>query len=459
MRLTALPRRLRLWWRRVDPYVTRSVTKRYRAGMINFWWYGVFLAMSDAFVGSFMTLFIFALGGTSLQVGTLASLSSLAGLLMPIPGAQWVAKWGRRKPVVLISFTLRHIALLGAVIAPFAVAEPGVVWIAMGVFFLRAAFLHLGHSPWTTFAGEIIPGHIRGRYFASRKTVMALSSLICVPLAGQLIGLFEDPLGYQIAFALAIVWAVIALVLYGRIPEQRSDQTEAIPANVNTSAANIKKASPSRPLGLRSLWQALRANQIFWRFVLISMFFNFVWQLGGPYFGTYQVEVLGATSEVVGWLTMASAFMRMVGQQVFGRLVDRRGARWAFTFCLLFIPILPFIWLPLRAPWQIVFVYIPSGFLWAGREVANFNLLLELAGEDQQTEAVASYNTLLALASMLGPLVGGWVVTSLGYHWDFALSGIGRLVAAVLFVVLLRPFDRRLSMRSVTSTRLTSGNS
>ena len=102
MKPPTMTKRLRLWWTRLDPYVTRGVAERYREGMKYFWWYGVFLAMSDAFVGSYITLFIFALGGTSLQVGTLASLASFFGMLMPIPGAQWAARWGRRKPVVLI---------------------------------------------------------------------------------------------------------------------------------------------------------------------------------------------------------------------------------------------------------------------------------------------------------------------------------------------------------------------
>jgi MFS family permease len=171
------------------------------------------------------------------------------------------------------------------------------------------------------------------------------------------------------------------------------------------------------------------------------MLFNFAWQLGGPYFGVYQVEVLGATARIIGWLSMTGSFMRMVGQQIWGRAVDRRGARWAFTVCLLFIPLLPFIWLPLTRPWQLVFVTVPSGFLWAGREIANFNLLLDLSDEEEKTQAIASYNTLLAVANIAGPLVGGQVVRWLGYHWTFALSGFGRFVAAMFFVALLKPFN------------------
>jgi len=68
VKLPATTRRLQLLWARLDPYVTRGVAKRHREGMKYLWWYGVFLAMSDAFAGPTMTLFIFALGGRTLRV-------------------------------------------------------------------------------------------------------------------------------------------------------------------------------------------------------------------------------------------------------------------------------------------------------------------------------------------------------------------------------------------------------
>jgi MFS family permease len=414
---------LRRVWVRADPYAIRGVAPVYRQGMRLFWWYGVFLSMSSAFVDSFVTLYILSLGATRVQVGMLASLASFFGMLMPIPGAQWAAHWGKRKPVVVISYGLRYVALLGALLLPQFGAGPALVMLVIGLFALRAAFLHLGNSPWTSFAGDIVPTDRRGRFFSSRKTVMALASLIFVPLAGQFIGLFPEPLGYRTAFGIAVVWGFFSLVLFARIPERRQGAKE-----------------PEHKLNL-AFWKILKQDPIFWRFTLIAMVFNFAWHISTPYFAVYEVEVLGATARIIGWLSMASSFMRMVGQQVWGRATDRRGSQWAFMACLLFIPFLPFIWLPLTSAWQLIFVTVPSGFLWAGYEIANFNLLLELADKERQTEAIASYHTLLAMANILGPLVGGQLVQVMGYRWTFALSGGGRMVAAIMFLILLRPFN------------------
>ena len=372
-----------------------------------------------------MTLFLLALGATNLQVGAVSSLSSLFGLLLPIPGAQWAARIGSQKRVVFISYSLRYVAILALLLVPFATTGPAAVYLTIGLLAVRAAFIHLGNSSWTAFAGQIIPTDRRGRFFSARKTVMALATFVFVPLAGYLIEVFSEPLGYQISFLIAVFLGAIAQSFYNRIPE------------LSPSTKQDKSIKPS------AIWKSLVGNRTFLLFTLVSMFFNFAWQLGGPYFGVYQVKVLGATPRIVGILSMASSILRMAGQQIWGRLVDRRGPRWAFVTCLLFIPILPFIWLPLTNPWQLLFVVLPSGFLWAGREIANFNLLLELPTKEEQAQAIASYNSLIGLANILGPLVGGQLVEAFGYKWNFVISGLGRLVAAVLFVVILRPFRRK----------------
>lgn len=422
--LTRTIKTLRYWWMRADPYVIRGTERRFRPGMVQFWWYGFFLSASGAFIGSYLTLFLLALGATSVQIGALSSLSSFFGLLLPIPGAQWAARMGSQKRVAFIAYSLRYVAILAALLVPFITSGPAAVFWAIGLLSLRAAFIHLGSSCWTTFAGHIIPTDRRGRFFSARKTVMALASFVFVPLAGYMIELFPEPLGYQISFLIAFVLGVIAQSFYYRIPE-------------------LSPAQPSsRKQGFAAIWKPLAGNRTFLFFTLISMLFNFTWQLGGPYFGVYQVEVLGATPAIVGLLSMASSLFRIAGQQIWGRLVDRKGARWTFSVCLLLVPLLPFIWLPLTSPWQLLFVMLPSGFLWAGHEIANFNLLIELPDKPAQAQAIASYHTLIGLANILGPLVGGQVVATLGYKWDFVLSGTGRLVAAMLFVMMLRPFKK-----------------
>jgi MFS family permease len=267
----------------------------------------------------------------------------------------------------------------------------------------------------------------RGRFFASRNVMMALVSMLMVPIAGEIIESQAGLRGYQITLAIAFVAGIGASYIFGRIPEARQ------------RAGAVGGLGPQ----LRSFWHALTANRIFLGFVLIRLLWDMALQIGGPYFSVYQVEVLRSPASVIGILTTMGAFTRMIGLRVWGRLLDRRGAGWVTTVSALLIPMLPIPWLFATQPWHIALSMIPSGFLFAGFEIGTFALLLELLEGENSTQAAAGYASLLAAASIIGPLIGSWVINRVGYLWDFSLSGALRLVGALLFLWLLKPFGSR----------------
>ena len=423
--LSEVAKRLRLWQNTLDLYATRGVRPQYRKGMRIFWWYGFLIAAASAFADSYVTLYALALGASSLQIGTLASTARMLEMLAPIPGAQWAARRGLRKPVVVIAYGLARIALLGALLVPFFLNGQAAIFAIIAFFALRAGLGSLGMPAWTALAGAITPPERRGRYFSSRKMVMAFASMLFVPLAGQIIEWFVVPVGYQVVFTISIVISAIALFIYARIPETPSE------------------VSKKKGEGMQEFLSALTGNREFLLFALTAIVWNFAWQFGGPYFSVYQVNALQTTPRVMGLLATVSALARVIGQFFWGRVVDRHGSRWTRAVCTLIIPVLPFLWLPMTQSWHALFVNIPSAFLWAGYELSNFNLLLELPDAKKQTQAIAAYTTLIGLANIAGPLVGGQVLDSLGYAWNFSISGFGRLFGALLFILALKPFGKK----------------
>lgn len=408
-----------------DIFVTRDVQPSYRRGMQVFWWYGVLIALAAAFVDSYVTLYILALGATKLQIGTLASIASFLTMLAPLLGAQWVARWGKRKPVFMISLAMQFLILLLAVLAPVIISGPALVSVLIGIMALRSGVSSIGSPAWTSLAGDIVPIEYRGRYFSSRKTIMSVVTMVTVPVAGQIIDRTATPWGYQITFGIAIGVAMAAVFLYGHIPEPESVEGK--------HRENVWTA----------MRQALLANPTFLRFTLLIAFWNLSVQLAAPYLSVFQIEELTSSPGIIGVLGTVSALTDVIGRQVFGRVIDRRGPRWTFSLCALLIPILPLLWIPLTRPWQAIFVMIPNGFLWAGFDASNFNLQLELSDARHRTQAVAAHSSLNSVATIVGPLLGAKFIEELGYDWDFVLSGFGRWVAAGLFILLLRPFARQ----------------
>lgn len=409
----------------VDIFGTQGVDPRYRKGMKSLWLDGFFAAISGAFFETYLSLYALALGATSTQIGALSSVSSFLGMAAPIPGAQLTERLGKRKRMVVGVWSVVRTLTLGLVLIPFFLSGQAAVYAVIALFALRAGLANLAHPAWVSLSADIAPLDRRGRYFASRNVFISLITLLMVPLAGQIIEWGGFPGGYQTAFLFSALFGFIALFWYGQIPE-----------------------SASKPVGqgkrqVALFWQALTRNRLFLWFTLVEVIWNFAMQLGAPFFTMYQVKVLGSTPRTVGLLSMVATLTGLIGQQVWGRLLDRRSARWVIAVCGLLIPILPCLWLFFTQPWHVVFVSVPSGFLWAGFNLAAFNLLLELPAAEQRTQATASYTTLVGVANILGPMVGGYVIETLGYRWDFVLSGVGRLLGGILFLFLFKPFSRR----------------
>lgn len=419
--------RIRQRLQTLDLFAARGIDAHTRKGMWALWMDNLFASISGAFLATYVSLFAIALGATNTQIGALSSVPSLLGMIAPLPGAQLVERWGNRRRVVVTVWTVARTLSAGLVLLPLFFSGDAAIYAVIALWSLRSGLANLAHPAWVSLAGDVIPADRRGRFFSSRNISMALCSMIFVPIAGLMIDWVGEPQGYQWAFGFSALFGFAALYYYAQIPEAVRPRAPKIP--------------PAQTLA--RFWRTLTGNRTFMFFTLISMWWNFALQLGGPFFNVFQVKELNTTVSMMGWLGMALDIMTIAGQWFWGRIADWRGSRWALAVCTLIIPALPFIWFFLSKPWHAIFVRIPSGFLWAGFNLASFNLQLELSDPEERTQSAATYTTLVGLANILGPLVGGQIIDRWGYYLDFALSGVGRLIGAGLFLLLLRPFARR----------------
>lgn len=422
--LSRLPHRCLNRVRRTDFFTTRGVPQRYHQGMKYYWLDGVLSSSSVAFYFNYIPLYALALGASRTQVGWLSSAASLLGMLAPLPGAAVARRLGKRKLMVVVFSVLFRSMLVLAALMPLVLSGQAAVYAFIGIMALRVGFMSFFNPAWVSLTGDVLPERNRGRFFASRNTVTSLASMLFVPIAGSLIDWAGEPRGYQISFVIAALFGYAASYTFSRIPEPAS-----------------REAPPAK--GRLAFWQALTGNRVFLLYLGARFFWSFVWQMAGPYFRVYQVEVLGSSAKLVGILVTVTSLSGLVGQRFWGRMLDHRGARWVLGVCTLLIPATPFIWIVIREPWQVVFVSLAGGFLWAGFNLGALNLLLELPDPAHHTQSAAAHSVVVYLANIIAPLVGTAIIDTLGYHWDFALSGAGRMIGAVLFVLLLKPFGRR----------------
>lgn len=387
-----------------------------------FWLDGLFSAISENFYLSYMPLFALAYGATNEQVGWLTALANLLGALSLFPGARLVDRTGQRKRIVLWSGGgLGRLLLLGLASLPLLVNRPILaIWLIVLFNSLRTFFNNLGNPAWTALVADLVPDVVRGRYFSSRNMAMGLAALLIAPLAGRLIRLGNDwadspYFGYQLIFGLAFAFGMVSTASFGRI-------------RIGQQAAPQTATTYQQPL-----WPVLRRRPSFLGFVASAFVFNLALQVAAPFFNVYLVRELGASTTMVGLLASVSSLTALGGQQVFGRLLDRRGAIWVQLVTGILVPLLPLAWIFITAPWQVAFINTLGGFAWAGYNLSNFNLLLELTPDEQRPRAVALYQTAVFSSAVLGPLLGGFLADRFSFQLIFGLSGVGRLAGTLIF--------------------------
>lgn len=390
-----------------------------------FWLDGLFSAISDNFYLSFIPLFALAYGASNGEVGWLTAVGNLLGAIALFPGAQLAERAAQRKRLVLWSGGgIARLALLGLACLPFLITQPKIALLAIiALNGLRAFMANFANPAWTALVADLVPEFARGRYFGSRNMAMGLAALAVTPLAGRLITLGNgwlnnEVVGYQFIFALSFIFGMVSTSSFGRISEP----------------ANTDKATRQHQRG--DLRRTLRLYPAFAGLVLSAFVWNVALQTAAPFFNVYLVNAFAASTATIGILASVSSLAALAGQQLFGRLLDSKGALWVQQVCGFIIPVLPATWLIVTAPWQVGVFNLLGGFVWAGYNLSNFNLLLQLTPDEQRPRAVALYQTAVFGGAVLGPLLGGYLADAISFKFIFGLSAIGRLLGMLLFVWL-----------------------
>ncbi len=380
---------------------------------------GVFASISDGIINTYQSVYLLALGASRGELGAMSALSNLAIPLAMWPGARLAARSAQYKRVVILPALLSRLLILGLILFPLFGPSPWLVYIGIGLVVVRAFLVQLFHPAWTALLGKLTPLHARGRYFSMRNIFMGAAGFLTLLCVGPLIDWLGEPTGYQWALGLALLSGLLATYMFNRIPE------------------TARPVPPRVPGQSRAFWRGLKAHPRFLAFSLISGVWNFSLQVAGPFFMVFLVEQVQAPAASIGLTGAAASLAALPGQRVFGMLNDRKGARWVQRLTGFMIPLVPAVWVMIRQPWQAYPIQIFSGFMWAGYNLAAFNLLLEMTPDEERSSFVALYQAVSGVCMAAGAAFGGWLAQTQGYSYVFFGSAGLRFLAALLFAALV----------------------
>jgi MFS family permease len=401
------------------------------AGLKWFWMDGVFSQAQESFSGDYIPLFALAAGASAESIGLLAAAASLLSIAGFLPGAIAGSRLRARKPLVLVSGgTVGRLFLPLLALSPFLVQSgASLVFLIIALNALRILAGSFANASWTSLVADLVPSANRGRYFASRNMAIGLVALVASPLAGQIIGTINGRAvhsfpGYQVSLLAAFALGMASTVSFSRIPEPPARRPARLRQKARGFADLIRRNPPFA-------W--LAASSLVWGLSLT---------MASPFFNVYLVTDLGGNAAAVGIAAGVFSLAGLFGQAAFGRLTDLRGSRAILVLTGLLIPIFPLAWALARVPFHVYLINVGSGFLWAGYNLASFNILLEMSPAEDRESAVGIYQSAVAASAVLGPLVGGYLIGAVGYKVVFVLSGVGRLAGTMLFLAMARQRKR-----------------
>ena len=398
-------------------------------GMRAIWLDGFFAWFSEWIVLQYLLNNSLAFGASNAQIGYLSALVSLSAALAFLPGARLAEVFGHRKAIVLAASGVARVILLGLAMIPFFSEGKSVIYAVMVLGSARAFFANLGMPAWTALAGDLVPLSMRGRFFSSRNFGMGVSALIAAPLAGVMIDRIAFPHGWQSVWLLALFMAFISTAFFARIPDREIQRGIKAPP-----------PPPAEKAGILN-------DRNFLNFCAITFLWNLGLYIAAPFFNVHLIRNMGGSESWVGILLAVMSLSGIVGQLFMGRLFDERGAKWMMAVTGVAISILPFGWIAATHPWHVIFINVGSGVLWAGYNLAWFNLLLYISPASKRAFYSAVNQITIYAAACAGPLIGGFLGEIYGLPLLFLISGLIRLAAAGMFIPMVKEVagDERLA--------------
>ena len=424
---------------------------------------------ATATAGAPLTELARVLGASPLTFGVIAALPFIASLAA-LPASVLTERIGRRKPIFLLGLGLSRVVWFLIAIVPAWLWTSGhraaALYGLLGLLLVSHTLGNCGGPAWVAWMGQIVPGRVRGAYFARRRQLGTLTALPAALAVGWALDRYAvDPATTVTVvawtFGIAAIFGLLDILLFLGVPE------------------------PPTPGGDRGPLLGTLAGPLKDKQFLIFSGFVATLVLGsapaGNFITLYLIEEMNVRGlQVQLMLLVAPNLAQLMCFGLWGRVVDRMGKKPAMAIGAAGM-------VPMIVGWIIV-GHIPGGVWlgyaltmlgavsWAAVETANFNYVLEFAGRQKgaakQPSAGSGYaavnGVFVNIAGIVGGLLFGLVAKAcvdVEYHAGqggrafgyfeilFAMSAVLRLASLVWlpFLVEDRARPAREAIRFMTA--------
>ena len=381
------------------------------------------------------------LGASPFAIGLLGALP-VASNVLNLPAA-WLTHVVGRKRLAVAAVGASRLVYLPLVAFPFlSLSDSARLTLFFALVGVGAVLAVVGNNAWISWMAELVPSAVRGRFFGRRTLFLTMAGAA----ASLGVGLALDalsPHGWK-GHALASLAALSCVAGLASIWLLRSQHEPAIHRDTHPE---------------RRIWAALSAS-LRDSTVRPYLWYQLAWNAAvacvAGLFSFHMLVNLRMGFAMVAAHGVGIAVCRILAAPLWGRAVDRLGARPVLILCSFGIATVPVIWL-LPTPerlWPIALDSLVTGVLWGGHAIASVDLSVALAPRRGRPFYLATFATAGGLGFAAAALGAGVIASLLparfpvfGLDWTaihilLLVSAVGRAAAAVLAIRIREPNAR-----------------
>jgi MFS family permease len=410
---------------KVEQYTRQHLHYNIKVGLADGGFFG--LALGFASFGTILPLFVASLTNSATLIGLVPAIHAAGWMLPQLFTAKHTSRLRRYKRTVLSMTIHERVPFLGFAIVALLLPTIGIN-AGLILSFVLLTWQGLGGgftaNPWTSMISKIIPPENRGTFFGTQAAVANLFISGAAVGAGYLLDYLDSPLNFATCFFIATVffmisWFALALT---REPE---DAEKVIEQN--------------QPSLWKGAGRILRRDKNF-NWFLVSRFLSQFATMGFPFYIVYALRRFDADAIVLGYLTATLTVAQTIANVGMGWLGDRLGHRPMLIVGAAAATLSSLLaWFAPSISWFFP-VFILSGFTNVSIWTNGMTMATTFSGENERPFYVGLAQTLTAPATIIAPLIGGWVADSFGFIPTFSISTIlSIMMMAILWFIVKDP--------------------
>jgi MFS family permease len=383
------------------------------------------LGFGFASISTVIPLFITHLTDSAILIGFAPALHTIGWQLPQLFTAGHLSRMRRYKPSVLLNTIHERVPFLMLAIIAWLIPIIGTK-AALVLAFLALTWQGFGGgftaNAWTSMIAKIIPSETRGTFFGTQGGLVNLTVGIAAIGAGYLLDWLDYPIDFATCF---LITSIAMLGSYLAIAQTREpEDTEKVIPEEKTHFWQGAKA-------------ILRRDHNFNWFLTARTLAQFATMAFGFYI-LYGLRRFAMDEITAGYLTAALTITATLANAVMGWLGDKWGHRSMLILgALAAVASTSLAWLATSLDWLypvFVLAAIANVSIWT----IGITFTVGFGNEAERPHYIGLSNTLIAPATILAPLLGGWMVDHINFHTTFGVSMLAGIITTIILIFFVK---------------------